>query len=368
MSSTVRFETTPDGAALTLDGSPFVGMALTPDGMTVTLPGIDVPRVTIVREQRTSAPDADAGVTVEGDRVTSTYPGRPDVTLIRDTPDTNPDTATPIGTRPLYGQDEAMHEIMTAIASGENVIMMGPTGCGKTDLARRACEVTGTSFVLVSCDPDTRKGDLIGEAVIDPDPSGESVVPLVFQPGPVTNAVRNSRTRRTVLFIDEPNRVDAVSVFASLYGVLDGSRTLALGSGAYEPVGDLIVMAAINPADDSKTAYDVRELDPALMDRFHTTIALTYPDVSVEARALVERVPGLDADMASSLARVARSVREAPSVSYPFGFRTLAAWGKRVAAGYDPLTAASVTFLPKAPAEDRDALTTFVQSTFPKGA
>lgn len=367
MSRTIRFETTPDGAALTMDGDPFVRMALTSEGMTVTLPSVDTPHVAIVRDRSVADAATDASVTIDGSRVTSVYPDRPTVTLTRDEPDTDPDTATPTGTRPLYGQDAAMHEVMTAIANGENALLRGPTGCGKTDLVRRACEYVGASFVLVSCDPDTRKGDLIGENVIDPDPSGDTAFPLVFQPGPVTNAVKRSQTRRTVLFIDEPNRVDAASVFACLYGVLDASRTLSLGSGVYEPVGDLIVMAAINPADDERTAYDVREMDPALMDRFQTTIPMAYPSTDVEARALVERVPGLDPDMAHSLALVARAVREAQAVSYPFGFRTLAAWAKRVASGYDPLTAAGVTFLPKAPVEDREALTTFVQTRFPQG-
>lgn len=359
MSRTIGFEPAPNGAILTVDGKPFTTITLVGDGTAeVTLPSADQPDIKVVRE---AASPSGAKSIDESDPnyVRYTHSAMPDFDAPRLQPDSNPATATPSGMTPLRGQEDAEYHIGKCLADGESALLLGPTGCGKTHSVRLAAQRHGYSFVMASIQPDTTSGDLIGEAVVSPSSMG-SDNPLVWNAGPVEVAVRQSLIRPTVLVLDEANRIAKTSVFASLYPVLDGSKMLTLPGGEQIPVGNLIVFATANPADDAKTQYEVRELDPAFADRFGTTLSFTYPDPKVECIALCEAVVGLDSDVALRLCETAASIRQSPDISYPFGFRTLASWGKKVAFGIDIATAAEVTFVPKAPVEDREAIRTYI--------
>jgi MoxR-like ATPase len=295
-----------------------------------------------------------------------TFPGRPDIRLPRIAPDTDVATATPHAPATLHGQDEYLYRLAYGFLHRDPTLVLGPTGCGKTASIRLLCSLLGWSFVMLSVDPDCTKGDLIGEALVPPDAEGEAF-PIRWIAGPAEVAIRRSQVRPTCFVIDEINRAHRTSIYASLYPVLDGSGSLMMPGGERLAVGDLMVCATANPADDTKTQYEVREIDPALADRFTNTCAVTYPEASTEAVALMEQVTGLDADMARRTTEAAAAIRASQDVTYPFGFRTLQAWAKAVAFGIDPLAAAESTFVPKAPVEDREALRSYVQTYFPKG-
>jgi hypothetical protein len=358
------------GADLTVDGTTIATLTLRGSDAEVSLAPVDTDHLSVVRQPRPAS--GGNGIAIDGDYVVARLDGQPDVRLRRITADTDGDTTTPVNVPDIHGQDMALHSVLYAMertvadpTKALHTLIYGPTGAGKTALCRKAAELAGWSFVMLSIDPDSTKWDLLGEHSIPVD--GETAEPR-WIPGPFERAVRRSQSRPVLVLIDEPNRALKSSIFASLYSVLDVSRELPLPGGERIPVGTMLVVAAANPADDVRTQYEVRELDPAFADRFGQTVRVDYPAPEVERDVLLEQVVGIDPDTALSLCETARSVRQSDAVSYPFGFRTLMAWATKVRDGFDVYVAADTTFIPKAAPEEREALRSYIQMHFPQEA
>lgn len=341
--------TTADGhAALTIDGAPVATLTMDRGGLTVTLPAADRADVNVRREVPPPAHDA-GGLTWTATALTATAPGMPPITCDRMTPDTNPGTATPEGVPPLFGQAATEYDVIDGITRRRHMLLMGPTGAGKSTVVRRAAEALGWSLVATTITPGTTAEDLLGGLVPAP---GESVR-FDRIDGPITRAVRQSTVRPTLLLLDEGTRIDRVSEYAALYPVLDGQGYLMV-DGESVPVGDLVVVMTANPADGDYIG--THALDPALSNRFGWKPAVTYPEAVHEAAALMARVPGLDQSHADTIAEVARRIRMAPDVSVDMGFRTLHEWASAVASGRrDLMGAADLTIIPEA-AEQSDAV------------
>lgn len=117
--------------------------------------------------------------------------------------------------------DQILDEFVTALQSGEHVILVGPPGTGKSDLATSvAGAYVDSNFKLVTATADWSTFDTIGGYQVSPDTQ------LAFTPGSFLNRFQDEEGSPTNewLIIDELNRADIDKAFGSLFSALSGDR------------------------------------------------------------------------------------------------------------------------------------------------
>lgn len=203
-------------------------------------PGIDEDRVrAIVREEIPAPPT-----------IRIQIPDRPEVEIGR--------------------QHERFPVMLTALAAGSHVLLVGPAGTGKTTAARMAAKALGLAFRCVSVGPQTSKADLLG--FID---AGGTYRESLF--------VEAYRTGG-VFLLDELDAGNA-GVLTILNAALAGD-VMATPAGMVERHPSFLCVAGANTYGNGASRQYVgrNQLDAATMDRF---AVLDWPiDVGLE-RALI---------------------------------------------------------------------------------
>jgi MoxR-like ATPase len=199
------------------------------------------------------------------------------------------------------------------------VLVEGPAGTGKTELAKSVAAMTGTRLIRLQCyegldeakalyEWDYRKQLLHiqahhGEDNVEADLFSE---PFLLT-RPLLEAIRASDP--VVLLIDEVDRLD-VETEALLLEVLSDYQV---------SIPELGTMTARQIPLVFLTSNSSRELSEALKRRC-LYLFLDYPTVEREREIVLSRVPGVSEDLADQLTRAVRSIRalelkKRPSVS-----------------------------------------------------
>ena len=144
-----------------------------------------------------------------------------------------------------------------------NVLFIGRHGVGKTSMVREAFIKAGIKYRMYSAATMDPWVDFIGVPKEMKNGDGEPYLGLVkprdFQRGEVE-----------AVFMDEFNRAHKKIRNATM-------EMIQFQSINDEPLPNLrVVWAAINPYDDDEQTYDVEQLDPAQMDRFHIHVYVDY--------------------------------------------------------------------------------------------
>ena len=164
----------------------------------------------------------------------------------------------------VVGHEEALEDMLAALALGGHVLLEGVPGVAKTLLATATARALGIEFRRLQFTPDMLPSDVTGTMTLR---AGE----LVFRPGPVFAGV---------VLADEINRTPPKTQAALLEAMQEGQVTV---DGVSHPLPDpFLVLATQNPVEYEGT-YPLPE---AQRDRFLVHVAIGYPEAEQERAML----------------------------------------------------------------------------------
>ncbi|MET9723831.1 AAA family ATPase [Streptomyces zaomyceticus] len=244
------------------------------------------------------------------------------------------DVAERLATTGYLASPAVATTVFLADRLGKPLLVEGPAGVGKTELAKAVTEVTDARLVRLQCYEGVDESRALYEwnhakqllrITAGRGESWDETRTDIFGeefllPRPLLTAIRSEQP--TVLLIDETDKAD-VEVEGLLLEVLSDFQIT---------VPELGTITATRRPFTVLTSNASRELSEALRRRC-LFLHIGFPEEELERRIVTLKVPGLDAALAGSVVRLvgalrAMDLRKVPSVSETIDWaRTLLALG-----------------------------------------
>jgi cobaltochelatase CobS len=231
-------------------------------------------------------------------------------------------------TRPFIFPERQVQDVSTALKLGMNIMLTGPTGCGKTALPRAIAAELGQPLVRFNCDGETRVSNLRGMNVPD---AKDGVLTLKFNAGDLAKCMREGYW----VLLDEIDAAQPGPRFVLQPVLEEDNRTLHIpetGETIVARDNGFAIFATGNTIgyrSITRSAYaGTAQMNAAFLDRFGMVIACDYPTRSEEYERILANVPGCDTDDVDGICRVAEELRNDDKFQSDFSTRRCIQWAR----------------------------------------
>ena len=233
-----------------------------------------------------------------------------------------------------YQLDDAKLELLAlAVQQADNVLAVGPTGCGKTSLYMELASIIGQPARRINFHGDVRSADILGEKVVEIDEKTSQAI-VVWRNGMLPDAMERGHW----LILDEIDACPPAVAFA-LQSVLEGGNlTLSADNGRIvkrHPNFRILATAnTLGKGDDTGMYTGTNVMNEAFLDRFGTVIQFNYPRPDAEASILVDKtkLDRVTADKFVTVAGFVRAAFEKEECYCTFSTRRLIRWSEKTVA------------------------------------
>ena len=268
------------------------------------------------------------------------------------------------GWKPGKQEQEALEAIALAIQEGDNVLITGPAGIGKSTVARELAAIINQPLRYIPFNGEMRVDDLVGgDQLLVDTTSGQSVTE--YKDGPLIDAAEKGHWVLFDEFDSCPSHVGFI-----LHGCLEKDRKLTRSNGRpvkFERTFGVIATAnTLGLGDESGMYAGTAPMNRALLDRFAVIVHMDYPERDDEISILVTKT-GIDRDRASKMVAVAGKVRESAlqeSSNADLSTRRLLMWAQMAVRMNDVHKSAKFTVLNRLSPDDSKFVGGLVQRYF----
>jgi MoxR-like ATPase len=176
--------------------------------------------------------------------------------------------------RVIYGQEETLKQMLSAVFARGHCLLVGVPGLAKTLMVSSLAQTMALSFKRIQFTPDLMPGDITGTNIIE-EIAGHRE--FRFMPGPIF---------AHIVLADEINRTPPKTQAALLQAMQE--RQVSIGQETYDLPQPFFVIATQNPIEQEGT-YPLPE---AQLDRFMFNIYVDYPSEHIEEKILEETTRG----------------------------------------------------------------------------
>lgn len=202
-------------------------------------------------------------------------------------------------------QEELCRQVLISLKAGEKILLVGPTGTGKSTLIEQLASRLNWPMIRVAASGGLAESDLLGEWTVCKSET-------VFNYGFLPRAMKTG----AICLIDEIDGIEP-SVAFSIHQLMEDQGKLVLlqnGGELIEPHRNFRLVTTANTlghGDETGMYTGTRVLNEAFLDRFAAIIRVSYMPPEIEAEIICRRVPDCSKSLARKLGKVATDVRKA---------------------------------------------------------
>ena len=203
---------------------------------------------------------------------------------------------------------EALHTVLYAIADRSSLNIVGPHGCGKTQIVHQVAARLNFPVTTLPMDGQLSRRELIGKETLRATPYGtESVFALGLLP-------RALMEPGFILFDEVDRGVSDLQYACHSVYLQDGLKILEDGGRfiKFHEYNRVFATANTKGRGSLDGMYQPpEEMSEATRDRWTLWLDMDYPDVEADTTVLINKTPGLMAEHADIIATIASQIRAA---------------------------------------------------------